>query len=92
MDAIEKIEYEYKIFYLDCVSQSKPGIYSRCGEIYLKRKIKDILTQLLTENKTLGKKITRIDNVLDDVYRFVKDNEVKNKPVDVLVKHWINMK
>lgn len=89
MELRKKIDYEYQIFYLDCMSQSKVGIYVKSEEIYLKRKIKRILDTHLIGNKRLEERVNKMDNIMDEVYRYIKDNEAQKLPVDVLVKQWI---
>lgn len=87
---MKKIDYEYQLFFLDCMSQSKAGIYARCEEIHIKREIKISLDRLLSGNKKLEDKLSKVDNVLEEVYRYVKDSEIKKVPVETLVKRWIN--
>ena len=89
MNLTKKIDYEYQVFYLECMSQSKAGIYAKSEEIHLKREIKSSLDRLLARNKNLEEKTNKMDNVLDEVYRYVKDCGTKRLSVDTLVKKWI---
>lgn len=89
MKTREKINYEYHVFFLDCMSQSKAGIYARSDEIHLKREIKNSLNKILSGNKKLEKKLDSMDNVLEEAYRYVRDSEIQKLPVDTLVKRWI---
>lgn len=86
---MEKIDYEYHVFYLDCMSSSKAGIYARSDEIHCKREIKNSLNRILNGNRKLEEKLNKMDNVLEEVYRYVKDCEAQKLPVDTLVKRWI---
>ena len=65
MGATEKVDYEYQIFYLDCMRQSKAGIFARSNAIRIKREIKTALKKALTGNRELEEKINRIDNILE---------------------------
>ena len=87
---MEKIDYEYEIFYLDCMRQSKAGIFARSDEIRIKREIKNALKRILNGNKKLEDKLNKLDNVLEEVYRYVKDSDMQRVPIDTLVKRWIN--
>lgn len=90
MKPMKKIDYEYQLFFLDCMSQSKAGIYARSEEIYIKREIKNVLERLLNGNKRLEDKLNKLDNILEEVYRYVKDSDMQRVSIDTLVKRWIN--
>lgn len=89
MKAKAKLDYEYQIFYLDCMRQSKAGIYARSDEIQTKREIKIALNKIISGNKEVEKKVEEMDSVLEEVYRYVKDHEYERLPVQALVKRWI---
>lgn len=86
--ATEKVDYEYQIFYLDCMRQSKAGIFARSNEIRIKREIKTALKKALKGNRELEEKINRIDNILEEAYRYICDNE-ERQPTETLVKRWL---
>lgn len=86
--ATEKVDYEYQIFYLDCMRQSKAGIFARSNEIRIKREIKTALKKALNGNRELEEKINRIDNILEEAYRYICDNE-ERQPTETLVKRWL---
>lgn len=86
---MDKINYEYEIFFRSCMHQSKAGIYSRSEEIYLKREIKKSLNRQLAGNRELEKKLQGMDNIIEEVYRYIRDCETKKLSVDMLVKRWI---
>ncbi len=88
MGATEKVDYEYQIFYLDCMRQSKAGIFARSNEIRIKREIKTALKKALKGNRELEEKINRIDNILEEAYRYICDNE-ERQPTETLVKRWL---
>lgn len=88
MGATEKVDYEYQIFYLDCMRQSKAGIFARSNEIRIKREIKTALKKALNGNRELEEKINRIDNILEEAYRYICDNE-ERQPTETLVKRWL---
>ncbi len=90
MKPMKKIDYEYQLFFLDCMSQSKAGIYARCEEIHIKREIKSSFDRILSGNKKLEDQLSNVDNVLEEVYRYVKDSGIEKVPIDTLVKRWIN--
>jgi hypothetical protein len=86
--AMEKIDYEYEIFYLDCMRQSKAGIFARSDEIRIKREIKNVLKKTLKGNRDLAEKVNKIDNILEEAYRYICDNE-ERLPIETLVKRWM---
>lgn len=88
MGVTEKVDYEYQIFYLDCMRQSKAGIFARSNEIRIKREIKTALKKALKGNRELEEKINRIDNILEEAYRYICDNE-ERQPTETLVKRWL---
>lgn len=89
MNDMGKIDYEYHIFFLDCMRQSKAGIYARSDEIHIKREIKRSLNRILQGNNIMEEKLNKIDSVLEEAYRYVKDCE-DDVPIDNLVRQWIN--
>lgn len=89
MNNIEKIDYEYQIFFLDCMRQSKAGIYARSNEIQIKKQIRNALKRYLGKTGKLRDKIESMDNVLEEVYRYVSDHKECDLSVDELVKRWI---
>lgn len=72
---INKIEYEYEIFYLDLMRTSRANIFSKSREIEIKKKIVVTLKKLKLEENMLEKLIV-VDNVLDEVYRHMAEVEL----------------
>lgn len=89
MNNIEKIDYEYQIFFLDCMRQSKAGIYARSNEIQIKKQIRNALKKAPCKTEKLKIKMESMDNVLEEVYRYVSDHKESDLSVDELVKRWI---
>ena len=89
MNCIEKIDFEYQIFFLDCMRQSKAGIYARSDEIHIKKQISNTLKKELCKTKGLKMKMESMDNILEEVHRYVSDHKESCLSVDDLVKRWI---
>lgn len=86
----EKINYEYEIFVLDCLRQSKPGIYARSEEIETKKQIFQILKSKLKDDTNMKKKIMSLDNILETAYRYVSDYKNPKLSNELLIEAWLN--
>lgn len=84
----EKLSYEQEIFFRDCMRQSKSGVYAKSEEIYLKKKIMKQLKKYLEDKQELAGKFLLIDNILEEVYRYVKDHQ-EDDTVEQLTDNWI---
>lgn len=85
----EKLNFEYEMFVLDCMRQSKSGIYARSEEIETKKEIVRFLKKQAENGTELEEKIMAYDNILEEAYRYVKDYKREEKSVSVLVKMWL---
>ena len=88
-DLEEKLSYEYESFYLDCMRQSKAGIFSRSEEISLKKKLINLLKKTLKEDEEFADIFLIQDNILEDVYRYVVDFQDEDQRIDRLLKNWV---
>ena len=84
----EKLNYEQEIFFRDCMRQSKSGVYAKSEEIYLKKAIMKQLKQCLSCEKEMEEYLLLMDNILEDVYRYVKDHQEEGS-TENLIAHWI---
>lgn len=82
-----KLEYEYERFYMECICLSKAGIFSKSFEIELKKNVVKLLKKQLDDGETFSEEILVLDNILDDVYRYVADHQ-NEKAIEALVDEW----
>ena len=64
----------------------------RSRQLHIYRNGKKILILAgKAQPKIMGEdKLNKLDNVLEEVYRYVKDSDMQRVPIDTLVKRWIN--
>ena len=89
-DMEEKLMYENEIFYMDCMRQSKAGIYARSKEIDMKNQIARLLMELGKEDESLQGKLLSLDNILEEAYRFVDMHQFKDRTVEEGVRAWLS--
>lgn len=82
----EKIMYEYELFFLDCMRQSKSGIYARSEEIEMKKRL-CLLLRAMADNGKLSSRMLVLDNILEELYRYVKDQGMTGN-TEESVKKW----
>lgn len=73
---LDKINVEYKLFFMQCMSCTKELLYSRSKEIEMKKTITSYLRDEVKNNKNI--KLVRMstsNNLLDEFYRYAKDHE-----------------
>lgn len=87
----EKLMYEYELFYLDCMRQSKAGIFARSGEIGLKRDITMLLRKMIPLDETACEKLAATDNILESLYRFVVDHKETKVSLEDCTKKWLDL-
>ncbi len=91
---IEKIDWEYQMFYLDTTRTSKANIFAKSGEIEMKKSIIQSLKKSFKERKEneqlLFEKLSGCDNVLDEVYRYISDSRKNEMGVQLLVDEWLS--
>lgn len=85
----EKLSYEFEIFYLDCMRQSKAGIFARSEEIETKKEIVRILKTNEGLDDRLKEKLLIQDNILEEAYRYVKDYKSEGQSVNILLELWL---
>ncbi len=85
----EKLDYEYEIFYLDCMRQSKPGVYARSAEIESKKNITALLKEMAGRNPDAEKNLMALDNILEDAYRYVEDHRGEGN-LKTLLERWLD--
>ncbi len=85
----EKISYEYELFFLDCMRQSKAGIYARSDEIEVKKQIISFLKEQAGNGSVPEEKIMAHDNILEEAYRYVLDYRQEEKSIRILVETWL---
>lgn len=91
----EKIEFEYKRFYLDCMRTSRDYIFAHSAEIEAKKILKDALLALeqKVDRQTMQFLVVQ-ESVLDAAYRFWTDEKQKEGATDKeemerLLMRWI---
>ena len=73
---LDKINVEYELFLMQCMSCTKELLYSRSKEIEMKKTITSYLRDEVKNNKNI--KLVRMstsNNLLDEFYRYAKDHE-----------------
>lgn len=73
---LDKINAEYELFFMQCMSYTKELLYSRSSEIEMKKTITSYLRDEVRNNKNI--KLVRMstsNNLLDEFYRYAKDHE-----------------
>ena len=73
---LDKINVEYELFFMQCMSYTKELLYSRSKEIEMKKTITSYLRDEVKNNKNI--KLVRMstsNNLLDEFYRYAKDHE-----------------
>ena len=73
---LDKINVEYELFSMQCMSCTKELLYSRSKEIEMKKTITSYLRDEVKNNKNI--KLVRMstsNNLLDEFYRYAKDHE-----------------
>lgn len=73
---LDKINVEYELFFMQCMSCTKEFLYSRSKEIEMKKTITSYLRDEVKNNKNI--KLVRMstsNNLLDEFYRYAKDHE-----------------
>ena len=73
---LDKINVEYELFFMQCISCTKEHLYSRSKEIEMKKTITSYLRDEVKNNKNI--KLVRMstsNNLLDEFYRYAKDHE-----------------
>lgn len=73
---LDKINVEYELFFMQCMSCTKELLYSRSKEIEMKKTITSYLRDEVKNNKNI--KLVRMstsNNLLDEFYRYAKDHE-----------------
>lgn len=95
MSIKEKIEHEYRCFFLDMMSTSKENIFAHSGEIELKKLAKKKLLVLTSHVKEADESALFLQtNLLESVYRFLTDrlelpqNNPGSEELDGLIKEW----
>lgn len=85
----EKINFEYEVFVMDCMRQSKSGIYARSEEIEAKKEIARFLKKSAEKENAWKEKVMALDNILEEAYRYVKDYRGDGRSIEVLVEMWL---
>lgn len=70
----KKLSYEWESFLLECMTQSKAGILSRCYEISVKKQLLQNFRRHHISDKHLCQKLLALDNILDSAYFYVSNN------------------
>lgn len=73
---LDKINVEYELLFMQCMSCTKELLYSRSKEIEMKKTITSYLRDEVKNNKNI--KLVRMstsNNLLDEFYRYAKDHE-----------------
>jgi hypothetical protein len=84
----EKLMYEYELFFLECMCLPKSGIYAKSSEIELKKRLAQLLRKKADSDKKVSKKLLSLENILEEVYRYVKDYEYLNASPEELAQKW----
>lgn len=84
-----KLEYEYERFYMECMCLSKPGIFAKSSEIELKKSLTKILKKKAEAEESFPEKLTVLDNILEDAYRYVQDHRNTAAKLEELVDKWM---
>lgn len=72
---LKKLENENEDFYMDTIIKSKPLIYSRAEEIFLRQKTFVFLKEkILMEDEKLIQKLLYLDNILDETLCFIQNH------------------
>lgn len=71
---LEKIDFEYELYFMDMMKSAKENIFAKSREIELKKAIVIFLKDNVHNNIKLIK-MTTADNLIDEFYRYVTDHE-----------------
>lgn len=85
----ERLRFEYERFYMDCLRQSKAGIFSRSREIEIKKCLVAALKGQIAEGGGQQEKLLALDNILESAYRYVEDYQAAGTSVETLAAEWL---
>lgn len=85
----EKLQFEYELFYMDCMRQSKAGIFSRSREIETKKCLVAAIKGQIAEGGGRQDELLALDNILESAYRYVKDYQDAGTSVETLAAEWL---
>jgi hypothetical protein len=90
---LEKIDFEYELFFMDMMKSTKENIFAKSREIELKKAIVIFIKDNVYNNHNIKLiKMTTADNLIDEFYRYVIDHEdlrreeAMNKYLDNYIK------
>ena len=73
---LEKIDFEYELFFMDMMKSTKENIFAKSREIELKKAIVIFIKDNVYNNHNIKLiKMTTADNLIDEFYRYVIDHE-----------------
>lgn len=73
---LEKIDFEYELYFMDMMKSAKENIFAKSREIELKKAIVIFLKDNVHNNNNIKLiKMTTADNLIDEFYRYVSDHE-----------------
>lgn len=73
---LEKIDFEYELYFMDMMKSAKENIFAKSREIELKKAIVIFLKDNVHNNNNIKLiKMTTADNLIDEFYRYVTDHE-----------------
>ncbi len=87
----EKIEYEYKSFYLDQMCRSRENIFAHSKEIEQKKKLKEELHRLAREvDAPTEEYLCLQESLLESAYCFLQDEQQRDdkESVEDAVRKW----
>lgn len=73
---LEKIDFEYELYFMDMMKSAKENIFAKSREIELKKAIVIFLKRNVHSNKEIKLiRMTTTNNLIDEFYRYVTDHE-----------------
>lgn len=89
----EKLKFEYEIFYMDCMRQSRAGIFARSAEIERKKQLPELIKRCAGEETEQIERLLTRDNLLEEAYRYVEDSQAFREPpgedMEKVVRAWM---
>ncbi len=85
----EKVDYEYRRFYLDQMRTSRENIFAHSGEIECKKKIKKALDEMIERIDPETREFLLVqDCVLESAFRFLMDEGREEEDYTQAIQRW----